>query len=278
MDALKKGKYIFCVSPGRSGTYYLSQIFDLVPGVCSVHEPDHQFSRYSELKPHEWKLKDNLLSNSYSDRRRIKWWQINDLMSESGAESYVETNPLFCTLWHDVILADSSACDIKVIVLRRNSVEVLKSILDLGWYWKRNGDDWMVSSYSINSLFKPPMKEAQASPLEKVISYLINVELYTQKIKSLCRVFGHELIEVNSEDIFSNVEFTQSILSKSGFRIEEKNIESIQLKKRNKSAAKKKYGDISIELCEKGIQEYFFACGRAGLKVPNLWSSTNIPI
>jgi hypothetical protein len=201
---LRRKKFVFCASPGRSGTHYLSQLFNLGTEVCSVHEPEHQYSQFSQLKPYNWNLKQALFGNSYTLRQQLKFKQINDLLDASRAEVYVETNPLFCTLWHDELLKDSSQHDVTVIILRRPVVDILKSILDLGWYSDRNGDEWMVSGYSINSLFVPPMKESVAIPMDRVIGYLFNVALYTQNIIQLCEFHGHKVIDVKSNDLFSD--------------------------------------------------------------------------
>jgi len=273
VNTLSGRKFIFCVSPGRSGTHYLSQIFGLVRGVCSVHEPEHQFPKYSELKPHKWNLKQNLLSDSFTDRKQLKFWQIDDLMTTSHADTYVETNPMFCTLWHDVILSEASNYDIKVIILRRNSVDVLKSILDLGWYSERNGDHWMVSAYSANSLFSPPRNEVQASPTDYMIGHLVNAELYTQKITKTCLALGYDVIEVSSNDLFNDVESVLTLLSKCALETDRQKIQKILQSKHNKPAARKKYCDVPIELCTHEINEYLSACNKAEVKIPRLFFS-----
>lgn len=273
MSALNRKQYVFCVSPGRSGTHYLSQVFGLVPEVCSVHEPEHVFPEYSELQPHNWNLKNRLLSDSFFDRRKLKLRQINDLMSATGAEVYVETNPMFCTLWHDVILNENSNHDIKVIILRRNSIDVLKSILDLGWYSERNGDLWMVSAYSVNSLYSPPWKEAQASPMDTVIGCLLNAELYTQKITRICSALGYKVIEISSDELFGDVNSVRKLLSMCDLVVEDQKIQNILKSTHNKPTLNKKRRNLPVETCAKAINEYLSACDRAGLEVPRLYLS-----
>src|SRR4030095_1136048 len=100
--AMSPRTYIFCASPGRAGTYYLSKLFSRAANVCAVHEPEHQWPAYAALKPHRWDLKNRPLSDSFTERRHLKLSQVSDLMSRSTARVYAETNPLFSTLWHDV--------------------------------------------------------------------------------------------------------------------------------------------------------------------------------
>jgi len=263
-------KYLFCVSPGRSGTHYLYHVLSCVHDVCAVHEPEHEYPHYARLKPQLWDLKNRPFSDSLAERRDLKLSQISDLLSNNPASVYAETNPLFSTLWHDTLLGELSGKEIIVVILRRNATEVLKSLLDLGWFNTRDGNDWMVSAYSVNSLIQPLSPEQQSTPFDLLSGYLLNVEMYAQRIKRLCQQHGHTVIELHSNQMFGNHVFIMDLLDQCGLRPDTEKLSAVLKKKKNKPPTKKKSFDVPLEICARELKNYLRRCEDCGIDIPEL--------
>ena len=261
-------KYIFCVSPGRSGSHYLSHVLAGVGDICAVHEPEHQFPAYSALRPHLWDLKNRLFLDSFTERRHLKLAQISDLMSRSPSVTYAETNPLFSTLWHDVIFDGFSGQDVIVIILRRSAVKVLKSLLDLGWFHSRDGNDWMVTSYSVNSLTQSLGPENQATAFHLVISHILNVEMHAIRIKARCLELGHKVIELRSDQLFGDQEAVHTMLTQCGLGVDLSLLHDVKSSIRNKLATRNKQFDFPLETCAKELDVYLRRCSSSGISVP----------
>ena len=266
--AISPRTYIFCVSPGRSGTYYLSNVFARAANVCGVHEPEHQWPAYAALRPQRWDLKTRVLSDSFTERRQLKLSQISDLMSRSTAHIYAETNPLFSTLWHDVILDGLSGHELVVIILRRSAVNVLKSLLDLGWFQTRSGHGWMVTSYSVNSLVRPLVPETEATGFQLVISHLLNVEMYALRIKARCLELGYRVIELRSDDVFGGPDTAHRLLAQCGLHAPPLDSNDDTSTHTSKPGARNKQFDIPLDRCAAELDVYLAQCARTGVHVP----------
>ena len=128
--------YIFCVSPGRSGPYYLSRLF-FARGRC-LRGPRASINglRMPRCGLIGGILKNRPLSDSFTERRHLKLSQVSDPdVPVDRYDVYAETNPLFSTLWHDVILDGLSGHEARrhhLAPLRAQGA--FKSLLDLGWF------------------------------------------------------------------------------------------------------------------------------------------------
>jgi len=271
MKSAMDNRYIFCASPGRSGSHYLQRVFDCATGVCSVHEPEHQYSEYAPLKPGLWDLKNTPFSNTTCERRKIKLAQVHDLLGKSGATIYAETNPLFSTLWHDVVLDALTGQDVTVIILRRNASAVLKSLLDLGWFQGKDGNRWMVTAYSVNSLVNSPVQEKSATAAELIIGYLMNVECYTQRIRQRCEAAGHRVIELNSQQLFEDARSIDELASRCGLVLDRNRLAELDRDSQNKQTLRKKSSDVSIDACKNSIDDYLDLYRRNNMPGPDLF-------
>lgn len=270
MNTHPGNKYIFCVSPGRSGTHYLHRIFSGLHGVCAVHEPEHQYPEYARLKPRLWDLKHTSFQDNAAERRTVKLAQIRDLMEKTHARIYTETNPLFSTLWHDVILNALHDQDVTVIILRRSAPAVLKSLLDLGWFQTKDGNRWMVTAYSVNSLVQHVKREPEADATDLIIGYLLNVEAYARRIKKLCEARGHSVIELSSSALFRNMDSVHQMLGQCGLIPENAQMETPGSAGQNKQTIREKALNTPIQNCEQRISDYLAACAAAHMEVPEL--------
>lgn len=269
LDRFQK-KFIFCVNPGRSGSNYLCRVLSCADNICATHEPEHEYRKYSRLTPRLWDLKNRPLAESYLMRKQVKLGQINELLSRSFVDIYAETNPLFCTLWQDVILDTLSEHDVTVLILKRSLSEVLKSLLDLGWFTTRDGHYWMVTAYSVNSLIRPVIPSHEATPADFVISYLLNVEMYGQLITQRCVESGHRVIEVYSKELFGNQKNILDLLVKCGLRPNTEKLSKLSDEKYNKAGMRKKLFDTPLDSCMNNLQEYIDKCGANAIELPAL--------
>jgi hypothetical protein len=273
MRSPAENRYIFCVSPGRSGTHYLQRVFECSEDVCAVHEPEHQYSEYADLKPRLWDLKNTPFSSTTDERRRAKLRQIHDLLGKSGHATYAETNPLFSTLWHDVILEALSDRDVTVVILRRDATAVLKSLLDLGWFQGKDGNRWMVTAYSINSLVKPHIQERYASAADLIIGYLMNVECYAQHIKHRCAVQGHRVIELDSQQLFTDEHSIDALAGECGLALDQERLKELNRTSQNKPSVRRKVFDTPIGACRTYIDNFLDIYKRKDISVPYLYHS-----
>jgi hypothetical protein len=270
MNSTDNHRYIFCVSPGRSGSHYLQRVLACAHDICAVHEPEHQYSKYAHLKPGRWDLKNTPFADTADERQRLKLGQINDLLAKTGKTVYAETNPLFSTIWHDVIMDALSGQDVTVIILRRNASAVLKSLLDLGWFQGKDGNRWMVTAWSVNSLVQAPVRERQATPAERIIGHLLNVERYAQRIREQCESRGYRIIELVSENLFSDVRAKRLLAEQCGLSLDPDRLELVERTGRNKQTLRKKAIDTPLEECRHSIEEYLLQCRQQHLKIPEL--------
>lgn len=261
-------KYIFCVSPGRSGSHYLSRVLASGDDICAVHEPEHQFPAYAALRPQLWDLKNRPFADSFVARRHLKFTQISDLMSRFPASTYAETNPTFSTLWHDVIFDGVAGSELVVIILRRFAARVLKSLLDLGWFHGRDGNAWMVTAYSVNTLTQPVAPENQASPFQLIIGHLLNVELYALRIKARCLKLGYKVIELRSDQLFGDHDAVGSLLTQCGLGAGPDAMLEATSEETNKPTTRNKRFDFPLDECVRELDAYLGHCARADILVP----------
>jgi len=106
---------IFCLTTGRSGTKYLSNLLSLLPGINALHEPKPDFAKFAEMaRNHPEKGRDFILG------RKIH--SINESMSNV----YIETSHLFCKGFVEIFA--HLGLEFDAIILRRNHRDVAKSL------------------------------------------------------------------------------------------------------------------------------------------------------
>lgn len=118
----------FVITPGRSGSEYLSSLFLNEKHVVARHESRPQFTgavyRLMELCG---------LEGTRRWRKRAKEASISKLMgAQTGATTYLESSHRYLLGWSDVTLFDSPCSH--VIVLERPARDTYNSALDLNWY------------------------------------------------------------------------------------------------------------------------------------------------
>lgn len=187
--AKRRGNYkrvIFSINNGRSGSAYLARVLNSLRGVSAVHEPHPPGGCALNMQ-------NIRLNASYPYRRNLK---LNGIIQHfqrfPSNDVYVETCPNFKTWFWDVILREMGGNEddgyhfqIDIIVLRKYIPALLKSIYSLGWFTKQAGYSWLPTANSVNSVTTAIDTEEKLNPYQKIISYLINTEAFTNKLKLL---------------------------------------------------------------------------------------------
>ena len=177
---LRDRRVVFSANPGRAGSGLLARILLDLPGFHGGHEPRPRMTG---------PILDDTLVRALAesrDARTLKLRCVDRRLSEHGPESiYVETSNMFIKTFHDVIAADFS--EPRVVILRRDPVELLQSFQDLAWFDPRNPSwrRWLCDPVGPNRVVQPlweaegrpgPEVLGKVDPVERGIAYLVDFE------------------------------------------------------------------------------------------------------
>ena len=123
-----KADLCFVITPGRSGSEYLSSLFRDEKNVVAQHESRPQFTgavyRLMELFGS---------ARTRRLRKRAKEASISKLLAaQTGATTYLESSHRYLLGWSDIRMFDFPHP--KVIVLERPTRDIYNSAVDLNWY------------------------------------------------------------------------------------------------------------------------------------------------
>ena len=140
----KLPRIFFTVTPGRSGTKYLAQELNRLPGVCSVHEPEpgfHGRMREALSEP----------STAVQFLREVKLPSI----AEKDARVYIETSHVFCKGFFQPLISLGIVSNL--ILLSRDKRKVAKSLYKIGTIPGRSdvAHRWYLSPDDPSFLFLP---------------------------------------------------------------------------------------------------------------------------
>jgi hypothetical protein len=230
-------KYVFCVSPGRSGSNYLSKIFDHAKGWEGLHEPQpvmncHYMSDYLKGNKETLKLK-----------MPEKFEQI---YRDSGENGYFESNHCFIKGFGWEIFSEFDQNEVLVISLKRDRDKVVNSYMRIGSdpIWN-DGLNWFITPLA-NSYSKPPIGPIYYKfrrHLSRPYYWMVDKGLLKKKVWIINRPLAKKLlewyydesylrleafrkmfpdckvIEARIED-FNSLDSIQKILSKNGLTVE----------------------------------------------------------
>jgi glycosyltransferase involved in cell wall biosynthesis len=108
-------RLILTVTPGRSGTFYLSELLKAVPGICSAHEPEPKFSDVMRAVQHDAGI-----------ARRFLLTQKLPAIRRCVHSTYLETSHLACKGFIEPLV--DNGCPPDLIVLKRNPFLVATSL------------------------------------------------------------------------------------------------------------------------------------------------------
>lgn len=139
-------RYIFSINAGRSGSHYLSQLFKMVEGCRSTHEPKPVMNgspmrEYLRGNPEPIKA---LMAAKLNSIETIK----------ADAKVYVETNHCFIKGFGWLLPECLRQEDIGVIILKRDKHKIAESLLRVGCSpFNRVGRDWIITPEASQHLF-----------------------------------------------------------------------------------------------------------------------------
>lgn len=131
-------KYIFCISTGRSGSKYLADLFGVIPGVISVHEPEPQLNGrpmtlYLEGK--EEGIQELMDSKLLRTAETVK-----------GSTMYIETTHCFIKGFGWELPKHIDQDQLGIIILKRDHQQVVQSYLRIGCsQFTYKGAKWLLS-------------------------------------------------------------------------------------------------------------------------------------
>lgn len=197
---------------------------------------------------------------------------------------YSETNSNFKAWIYDVVLDSlpDVGYSIDVIVLRKYSPAVVKSLYETGYFSNRDGYNWMETCASVNALI-PPLDlargDADLGPHDKLISYVLNAEAVTKHVIS---TYQHRarFTEVRSEDVYCKTG-ALALLKKLGLKPNRKTLAIVGLKvdKYSYKDTRKVTGRdaknnprgflrTSLHECEQKVSTYLLRLTEAGSAFP----------
>jgi len=249
---------------------FLADLLNTAKGVSGYHEPE------PEMIGNFLKLTNLAALNDSYEQRRFKADAIKKTISElPPGKIYAETNSNFIRTFYDVILKEFPNAEIDIIILRRYLPEVLKGLLELGYFsGNPESDSWIPSVTSKTSLFTPPIAPKSMDAYDRLITFILDNEFrgadFVRKYKDSANIYS--IVEVRLEDITSmdgvlhffkqlRLEVTQETES---FVLEQKKLN-------RKSPLKNKYNvKTSFEACQARLDKYLSICKAKALPLPPL--------
>jgi len=177
-------------------------------------------------------------------------------------------------------LVDSDLkCDMYVLIIRRYIPDVVYSLYYQGWFTMHNGHVWMMTASSPNADIMPLDDERKLDAIDKIISYVINVEAFTQRLLNDPKWKDHprvHFIEERAESLYTK-EGMLSTIKKLGLEPSSRTyvlagnrVEKAQTRHHAKKANKIGLEELSMEYCEQRVQRYIDLCRTKGIELPPL--------
>jgi len=267
-------RFVYSINTGRSGSKYLSQIFNSVENTFAVHEPQPAFS-----------LQTRTLQSTYETRTQTAFRVFEKLMGQSKHKPvYVETNPNFKSLLWDVVLNElSENYRVDVVIIRRHIPAVMKSLYQLGWFsTNRNAYEWMETCNSVNSYVRSLVEnDRQQDAFDNLMSYIVNTEGFAQFFKNVSRSNVNVVIhEYRSESIYTKKGVLQLI--------RDLNLQPTALTHKlageplDKHTTKQKNAvKVTLAECELRARQYIAKAAEKDIHLPDLphmkpWNDTHV--
>jgi len=103
---------------------------------------------------------------------------------------YSETNPNFKAWMSEALMEGFTngkmQCELDVLIIRRKIAALVRSLQEQGWFWKKGMDGyaWMMTANSPNSDIRPIGPDDDLDSFDKIISYVLNVEAFSQRLQN----------------------------------------------------------------------------------------------
>lgn len=234
--------FIFCISPGRSGTKYLSQLLDTAEEVVAFHEKRPLMSgKYLEL----------IINHPYEYSYQERMIKVDQVVKDSKHHIYAETNNMYIKTFFDV----TAHLNPKVIILKRPIKQILKSFMELDFFGEKNNNwkDWLTPANAITAA-KSVKNFNSLSQINKCIAHLLDIEARTERFK--IQYPNIETYEVSLNDLNSNNKVAK-LFNKLDITPTKKTTNIIGNKINERKVVKRKISNnITLQECERALNEY----------------------
>ena len=226
---------ILTITPGRSGTHYLTSLFSALPKVHGVHEPDPTMSSREFAQGELTKEEAVILINEKTD-------SILATCENSNALTYVETS--HALLFHtsapspliERLLKNLNGRSIGIIILKRDLAEVMMSRSHLGHMTRYTesceiryrGVGWIYTPGSKNAQILPIKPDNQLTQLELLAGYALNVEAVSENFKKKYK--GHprlRIYEIDLKDLSQSIGAITGMMNFFHLAYDQKNLSKV---------------------------------------------------
>jgi len=173
-------RLVFCAASARSGTGFLARLLAVAPTVDSGHERAPTMSG-----PWLRDIGERGLAATRSHRRAKADAIAVELERSSPNGVYVDTSHLFLTAFHDVVLDGFDHSRIRIVALRRDPVDVARSMHLLGWFSELNSvwPDWLLDP-SREASGLGIASEELPGPLDRILAHLGEVLAVRERLRA----------------------------------------------------------------------------------------------
>ena len=253
---------LFAISPGRSGSEFLATLIDATANASAVHEPRPKMNGAFLRGLSEARLK------STYDRRRVKIVQLlRALGSLAPGCMYAETSHMFVKTFYDVVL--DFFADVRVVHLRRDTVHVIRSFAELGYFsnasthWRH----WMHDPHASEPLVAPAVEEGEADSFDRIIAYLIDIEARAARLRE--RYPATPVVAARLEEI-SEPAGARRLVDQLGLEWTDA-AAAVCARRKNRRAGKKRIvgQPVDVAYCRERLDHYLELARRRSLPLPN---------
>ena len=257
-----KSRLFFAISPGRSGSSYLSHLLNTSKDVVSFHEADPKMTAgFLSM------VSDDPFHRSF-EARKVKANFIKAFAEQlPRGKIYCETNHMFIKTFFDVVISEFLE-NVEVIILRRDIAKVLKSFVELGYFSQLNENwpQWMSSPNSATSAIACIAEDSELDQYDLCIAYIIDIEARAQRFRKeypWIKSYEVDIEELNDyesiERLFSQLKITPSKKTKASYK-----------NKVNHKSSRKQQLDrpVDINYCCQRIDEYIDRARKMNICVP----------
>ena len=262
---------IFTITPGRSGTHYLTSLFSVLPEVYAVHEPDPTLSSREFVQGELTKEEAVILINEKAD-------SILATCKNPNASTYVETS--HALLSHtsapstliERLLANLNGQSIGVVILKRDLAEVMMSRSHLGHMTRYSesrevrcrGVGWIYTPGSKNAQILPIKPDNQLTQLELLAGYVLNVEAVAGNFAKQYK--GHprlRIYEIDLKDLSQSIGAITGMMDFFHLAYDRKNLTKVmkcgKTNERKEDKDKARVRDkcvVTLDDCEAALKDY----------------------
>lgn len=253
-------KLVFVISPGRSGTEYLAELFGTASNSIAFHEPQPSMDKEIIQLVNECEYHTTFL------QRRIKADAIEKILLENPGKIYCETSHVFIETYFDVVI-DRFYDQVEIVVLRRDPIAILRSFLQLALHNNIFEKSRLIAPNAITSPIKFDFELLDI--YDRYIAYLIDIEARAVNFFRdywYLNMYEIRLSELNEEDkvrwLFSKLGlvFTEDTKNKLGTVI-------------NARPDQKVNEEISDDYCRLRFRQFYDKLIHSGVIIPNVYKT-----